>query len=262
MNSTTLIAIGALAFLMMGGKKKPRVVHGTVTPLDDELMQVVPGKAPFRPKSLESELADQDAPPAAAPLERTSSSSAPRSSSSSSSAPANAIDELFAATAAQAAQMPPPAVRTAPTQKEATPISTPMVPAPTAPAAAPARPMGPMVDVDVPINRVSSSSNATTNNVSPVLQPKSQGPQIPAGYDPAKAKAGASAIASHLAKKGPAGYSHPQLAIWQKQAALAPDGIYGGSTRGALIAYGVANPPRPFFKPVATIPYVPPEQRT
>lgn len=260
MNSTTLIALGALAFLMMGGKKKPRVVHGTVTPLDDEMMQIRPGKPPMRPASLEDELAEQDAPPPAAPSSSsTSASAAPSSSSTSSSAAPyrNATDELFAATAAQAAQMPPAAVQVAPTQKEATPFRPPP-PLPAAPAPAPARPMGPMVDVEVPINRV----NATTNNVSPVLQPKSQGPQIPAGYDPAKAKAGASAIASHLAKKGPAGYSHPQLAIWQKQAALAPDGIYGGSTRGALIAYGVANPPRPFFKPVATIPYVPPEQRT
>jgi hypothetical protein len=65
-----------------------------------------------------------------------------------------------------------------------------------------------------------------------------------------------------LAKKGPAGYSHEQLKIWQRQAALTPDGVYGGSTRGALIAFGVKDPPRPFFKPVATIPYVPPEQRT
>lgn len=257
MNSTTLIALGALAFLMMGGKKKPRVVHGTVTPIDDELMEIRPGKPPQRPASLEDELAEQDAPAAAS----SPSSAAPPSSATARPAPlrvpGNTTDELFAATAAQAAQMPPAAVQVAPTQKEATPFRPPP-PLPTVPAAAPARPMGPMVDVEVPINRV----NATTNNVSPVLQPKSQGPQIPAGYDPAKAKAGASAIASHLAKKGPAGYSHPQLAIWQKQAALAPDGIYGGSTRGALIAYGVANPPRPFFKPVATIPYVPPEQRT
>jgi hypothetical protein len=254
MNSTTLIALGGLALLMMGGKKKtkPREVHGTVTPLDDELMQVVPGKAPFRPASLEDELAEQDAPPPAP--------SSPPAARPATTAPGDNSAELYAATAAQAAQMPPAAVQVAPTQKEATPFRPPP-PLPTVPAAtpaAPARPMGPMVDVEVPINRV----NATTNNVSPVLQPKSQGPQIPAGYDPAKAKAGASAIASHLAKKGPAGYSHPQLAVWQKQAALAPDGIYGGSTRGALIAYGVKDPPRPFFKPVATIPYVPPEQRT
>jgi hypothetical protein len=258
MNSTTLIAIGALAFLMMGGKKKPRVVHGTVTPIDDELMEIRPGKPPTRPASLEDELAEQDAPPPASSSTSTSSppaaSVAPRPAAT---VPGNTTDELFAASAAQAAQMPPAAVQVAPTQKEATPFRPPP-PLPTVPAAAPARPMGPMVDVEVPINRV----NATTNNVSPVLQPKSQGPQIPAGYDPAKAKAGASAIASHLAKKGPSGYSHPQLAIWQKQAALAPDGIYGGSTRGALIAFGVKDPPRPFFKPVATIPYVPPEQRT
>lgn len=261
MNSTTLIALGALAFLMMGGKKKPRVVHGTVTPIDDELMEIRPGKPPQRPASLEDELAEQDAPPPpAASSPAATSTSSPAAPRPAATLPGNTTDELYAATAAQAALMPPAAVQVAPTQKEATPFRPPpplpTVPAAT-PAAAPARPMGPMVDVEVPINRVNA-----TPNVSPVLQPKSQGPQIPAGYDPAKAKAGASAIASHLAKKGPAGYSHPQLAVWQKQAALAPDGIYGGSTRGALIAYGVTNPPRPFFKPVATIPYVPPEQRT
>jgi len=258
MNSTSLIALGALVLLMMGGKKKPREVHGTVTPIDDELMQIRPGKAPARPASLEDELAEQDAPPApasappAAPIITTEQTRAPAQA-----APGDNTSELYAATAAHAAQMPPAAVQVPPTQKEATPFRPPP-PLPTVPAA-PARTQPPIVDVDLlPGNR----HDGTNTNVSPVLQPKPQGPQIPAGYDPAKAKAGASAIASHLAKKGPAGYSHPQLAVWQKQAALAPDGIYGGSTRGALIAYGVTNPPRPFFKPVATIPYVPPEQRT
>jgi hypothetical protein len=95
---------------------------------------------------------------------------------------------------------------------------------------------------------------------SPELEPNRGSP--PAGYDPQKARAQARAIAAHLAKKGPASYSHQLLKTWQRQAALNPDGLYGGSSRGALIYFGVKDPPRPFFKPVATLPYVPPEQRT
>jgi hypothetical protein len=94
---------------------------------------------------------------------------------------------------------------------------------------------------------------------SPELETKPR--TLPAGYDPAKAKSRARALASHLAKKGPAGYSRAEVKSWQVQAALAADGIYGGSTRGALIYFGVPDPPRPFAAPVATLPYVPPAQR-
>jgi translation initiation factor IF-2 len=94
---------------------------------------------------------------------------------------------------------------------------------------------------------------------SPVLEPNRG--STPAGYSPATARARARGIAAHLAKKGPASYSRAELATWQKQAALKPDGLYGGSSRGALIFYGVADPPRPFSAPVATLQYVPPEQR-
>lgn len=238
MNSNALFALGALAFLMLGGKKRPREVHGTVTPLDDELIQIRPSArapAPSAPTSLEDELAAQDAPPVPFNTEQVPSSPP------AARAPGGTTDELFAATAAHDALMPPPSATVPPTQKEQTPWP-----------AAPAQ----------PTQAAPSAPSNAPPNVSPVLQPHPLGPQIPAGYDPAKARAGASAIASHLATKGPAGYSHAQLKIWQKQAALTADGVYGGSTRGALIAFGVKNPPRPFFQPVATIPYVPPEQRT
>jgi hypothetical protein len=238
--------VGLLALSMGGKKKAPQ--RGTVTPLDDELVQVRPPKT----KPLADELADMSDEPG------------PSSSAPPSSAPAaRAAAELFAATAVQQAQLPPPVATATPitSQKEASPFRPPP-PLPTAPVPAPApaptsklTPTGPIIDVvyDPEVNG--------PRNVSPVLQPKSQGPQIPAGYDPAKAKAGAPAIASMLAKKGPANYARDQMKGWQKLAALTPDGLYGGSTRGALIHFGVKDPPRPFFKPVATVPYTPPEQR-
>lgn len=100
---------------------------------------------------------------------------------------------------------------------------------------------------------------ASSVRASPELEPHLG--SLPAGYDPQKARAAARATAAHLAKKGPAGYSRPQLTTWQRQAGLSADGLYGGSTRGALIYYGVADPPRPFAAPTATLPYVPPEKR-
>lgn len=102
--------------------------------------------------------------------------------------------------------------------------------------------------------------------VSPTPSPAAAAPKgpkpTPAGYDPAKARAGAKALAAHLATKGTAGYSRELVKTWQRQAGMEKvDGIYGGATRGALQYFGVKDPPRAFFKPVDTIPYVPPEQR-
>jgi hypothetical protein len=239
MKQVELLALGGLALLLLGGKRK---VHGVVIPLDDELVQIRPPG--FKPKappaaSLEDELAAQDE---GAPLKERAPYVPPPATRSDTASPPAMTDELFASVAADASLPPSTAANVPPTQKEAT------SPLPSPARTAPAAPVG--------------TTEGPTDNVSPVLQPRPQGPQIPVGYDPAKARAGASAIASHLAKKGPANYSHEQLKIWQRQAALTPDGVYGGSSRGALIAFGVTNPPRPFFKPVATIPYVPPEQRT
>jgi hypothetical protein len=104
------------------------------------------------------------------------------------------------------------------------------------------------------------ASPAGTVKAAPVLESHNRG-STPAGYDPVKARSRARALAAYLAKKGPAGYSHDELKSWQLQAAITPDGKYGGSARGALIFYGVKDPPRPFFAPVATLPYIPPEKR-
>lgn len=103
------------------------------------------------------------------------------------------------------------------------------------------------------------AQGAPAVKASPELEPHRG--SLPAGYDPAKARARARAIAAHLAKKGPASYSRVELRTWQTHAGLRADGLYGGSSRGALVYYGVSDPPRPFSAPVATLPYVPPEQR-
>lgn len=97
-----------------------------------------------------------------------------------------------------------------------------------------------------------------TVSASPELEPH-HGPTLPAGYDPAKARARAPVIAAHLAARGPKAYSRSELKAWQRLAHVRADGEYGGSTRGALVFYGVPNPPRPFVPPVATLPYQPPE---
>lgn len=89
-------------------------------------------------------------------------------------------------------------------------------------------------------------------------QPATSTPSIPDGYDPVAARKAARSTANHLSTRGRAGYSRPLLKQWQRQAGLTPDGIYGGATRGALLYYGVSDPPQAFFKPVATIPYAPP----
>ncbi len=81
---------------------------------------------------------------------------------------------------------------------------------------------------------------------------------LPDGYDPAKARKTAPALADHLKRKV-YDYDRRLVRAWQTAAALEPDGIYGGATRGALIHYGVASPPKALFKPTQTIPYTPPE---
>lgn len=99
-----------------------------------------------------------------------------------------------------------------------------------------------------------------TVSASPELEPRHG--RTPAGYDPAQAHAQAQGIAAHLARKGPRAYDRETLRRWQTLAGLHADGIYGGSSRGALIAYGVSDPPRPFAPPYATLPYVPPDSET
>lgn len=107
----------------------------------------------------------------------------------------------------------------------------------------------------------SPAASSLTSTSSPSAPQPGESPslsQTPDGYDPAAARKAAKGVSNHLANKGIAGYSRPLLKQWQRQAGLAPDGTYGGATRGALIYYGVASPPRAMFKPTETIPYRPP----
>jgi peptidoglycan hydrolase-like protein with peptidoglycan-binding domain len=86
-------------------------------------------------------------------------------------------------------------------------------------------------------------------------------PRLPAGYDPARARAMARSVSNHLANRKISGYARELVKQFQRAAGITADGIYGGHTRGALIYFGVSNPPRPFFIPTDTLPYVSPEQR-
>jgi hypothetical protein len=104
--------------------------------------------------------------------------------------------------------------------------------------------------------RASERGDVGTVKASPELEPRHG--QTPIGFDPDKARAQAPGIAALLATKGPKGYPRKRLSDWQTLAGLRPDGTYGGSTRGALVFYGVAKPPRPFVTPFATLPYHPP----
>lgn len=91
--------------------------------------------------------------------------------------------------------------------------------------------------------------------------PSADTPQLPAGYDPARARAMARSVANHLNNRKTAGYARELVKTFQRAAGIAIDGVYGGETRGALIYYGAKDPPKPFFKPFDTIAYVTPEQR-
>lgn len=117
-------------------------------------------------------------------------------------------------------------------------------------ASASAPPMASPVELPASSSLVSTSSPTAPSSAQ-------QTPSIPDGYDPTTARKGARSVANNLTR-GIANYSRPLLKQWQRQAGLKPDGVYGGATRGALIHYGVKDPPRPFFPPTNTIPYVPP----
>ncbi len=47
-------------------------------------------------------------------------------------------------------------------------------------------------------------------------------------------------------------YDHDRVRVFQRAAGIAPDGQYGGTTRAALIFWGVANPPRAQQNPTGT----------
>lgn len=121
------------------------------------------------------------------------------------------------------------------------------VPAATPPPAP--RPPAPVPQSSAPVPVATQSAPA------PAAAPSVPPPAVcPEGYDAAKARRAAKATANHLRNKGRSGYSRQLLRAWQRAAGIAPDGIYGGATAGALRAFG-GDPPRPYFPPLAESTY-------
>lgn len=83
-------------------------------------------------------------------------------------------------------------------------------------------------------------------------------PAAPEGYDPIIARATAQALSDHLRSRGPRRMNRRLVTAFQKVAGIRADGWYGGQVRGALIYYGVTNPPNPFTGPNRTVEYLPP----
>lgn len=77
------------------------------------------------------------------------------------------------------------------------------------------------------------------------------------GYDPATARRLAPALASNVVQRK-YNYDRKLAKQFQTAAGLDADGAYGGSSVGALRYFGIANPPRALFKPLAEQPYAPP----
>lgn len=75
------------------------------------------------------------------------------------------------------------------------------------------------------------------------------------GFGPSHARKMAKQVNDNLVSKGRNAYDRALLKKFQSYAGIAADGLYGGTSRGALIYYGIANPPQPFFKPTTTVSY-------
>lgn len=145
--------------------------------------------------------------------------------------------------------------------RSAAPLATPK-PAPIKgrPAPKPKPKPAPIKGRPAPIARPAPAQAAPQ----PAPAPARQSAPIPPGYDPAAARRMAPQLARHLQSKGRSGYDRPMVRSFQTKAAITSDGIYGGATRGALLYFGAPanDTPAPFFPPLATAVYVPPEQRT
>lgn len=89
----------------------------------------------------------------------------------------------------------------------------------------------------------------------PAPMPVAAPAPAPAGYDPDGARKMAASLSQHLTRAGRPGYDRRLLRTFQTKAGIKPDGIYGGSSRGALLFFGASNAPAPFFPPLETVPY-------
>ena len=119
-------------------------------------------------------------------------------------------------------------------------------PAPAAPAIAPAPPAPPIPELP-PL-----PAPAPPPDVAPAPAPAAAQP--PAGFNVPSAKKLAKQVAQNINEKGRL-YSNKLLKDFQVAAGITADGLYGGGSRGALIALGIPRPPQPLFKPTDTKPY-------
>lgn len=87
-------------------------------------------------------------------------------------------------------------------------------------------------------------------------------PPIPT-FDEAEARRLASRVGTNLRQRGRR-YDHALMRQFQRAAGLTADGLYGGSTRGALLYFGVRNPPAAYVRSAShgreTVTYQPPNQ--
>lgn len=110
--------------------------------------------------------------------------------------------------------------------------------------------------VPVPMSAVVPAAPPAPGPAPPPAPPPppdpSEGP--PAGFNVATARRLAKQVANNITNKK-YDYSRQLLRDFQRAAGLTADGIYGGTTHGALIALGVPRPPSALFKPTESVPY-------
>lgn len=92
----------------------------------------------------------------------------------------------------------------------------------------------PALSTDIPHDSAPSATKSATTSRS-----------LP-GYNPTSARKGAASLSNNLKRTGKAGYDRRMMRQWQTQAGLTADGLYGPATRGALIYFGVKDPPAAF----------------
>jgi murein L,D-transpeptidase YcbB/YkuD len=120
-----------------------------------------------------------------------------------------------------------------------------------------------LVGIVLPPRPAATAAHPATPSPAPV--PVHEPPPAPPGtstsLDVTKAKALAAQVVANMRRLSKAqryDYDRNTLKAFQLAAGLKPDGVYGGTTRGALIYFGQANAPKPLFAPTNTIPYQPP----
>ena len=147
----------------------------------------------------------------------------------------------------------PKADGTAPIPK-ATPVATAVAPPPPAVQIGPAELVPTLVNPGIDPNLWAGMTRAQQEQAIANFRPASAAPH---GYNPPEAKRLARIVTRNIAEKRYS-YDRGLLKRFQLAAGLKPDGIYGGSSTGALQFYGATRAPKPLFKPKTVTPYTPP----